>query len=99
MGGFDGVERFGERTDLVDLDEDRVGDTHLDAIAQACGVRHEQVVADELALGADEIGQDLPAFPVVFGHAVLDRDDRVLGHEVREIVGLLAGLRVLPSPS
>jgi hypothetical protein len=35
---LDGVERFGQRADLVDLDQDRVGDAHLDAVAQARGL-------------------------------------------------------------
>ncbi len=41
-------------------------------------VRDEQVVADELDLAAELVGEQLPAVPVVLGAAVLDRDDRVL---------------------
>ena len=44
LGGLDGLERLGERTDLVDLDQDRVGGTQLDALLEALGVGDEQVV-------------------------------------------------------
>ena len=36
------------------------------------------IVADELHLLAEPVGQELPALPVVLGHPVLDADDRVL---------------------
>ncbi|MND32218.1 hypothetical protein D3C80_227860 [compost metagenome] len=85
MRGFDGIERFRQRADLVDLDEDGVGNAHLDTVAQAGGIGDEQIVADQLNLGADLVGQDLPAFPVVFGHAVFDRDDRILASEFGQV--------------
>ena len=34
LGQFDGVERLGERADLVDLDEDRVGRAGINALLQ-----------------------------------------------------------------
>ena len=52
-------------------------------------VGHEQIVADQLALVADQVGQDLPAFPVVFRHAVFDRDDRIVRDQIGEIFRLL----------
>ncbi|SQC39936.1 Uncharacterised protein [Clostridium sporogenes] len=84
---FDCRERFGQRTDLVDLDEDRVRDALLDAFLQDARVRDEQVVADQLYLLAEAVGQQLPAVPVAFVHAVLDRHDRELVGERREVVG------------
>ena len=45
-------------------------------------VGDEEIVADELHLVAQGVGQLLPAVPVVLGAAVLDGDDRVLGDEV-----------------
>ena len=56
------------------------------------GVGDEEVVADQLAAAAELVGQQLPALPVVLGHAVLDRDDRVGVDEVGEVVGVLGGL-------
>ena len=65
---------------------------------QPLGVRHEQVVADELHAIAEPVGQQLPAVPVVLGHAVLDRDDRVARAEVVPELGHPAESSTLPSP-
>jgi hypothetical protein len=78
LGHLDGGEGFGQRADLVDLDEDRVGDALVDAFLQDLGVGDEQVVAHQLHLLAQALGQQLPAVPVAFGHAVFDADDGVL---------------------
>ena len=48
LGHLDGVQRLGQAADLVDLDEDGVRATQLDALRQALGVRDEQVVAHQL---------------------------------------------------
>ncbi len=59
-------------------------------------VGHEDVVADQLHLGADRVGEPLPARPVAFGQAVLDGDDRVLADPVLvERDHLVAGLDAL----
>ena len=100
---LDGLERLGERTDLVHLDEDGVRATELDALGQALRVRHEQVVAHQLHLAADAVGQLLPAVPVFLGHAVLDADDRelldergpIVDHLVARKLAALAGQHVL----
>jgi len=47
--------------DLIDLHQDRVGDAFLDAIREPRHVRHHQVVADQLTLVADQVGDALPA--------------------------------------
>src|SRR5512133_1017068 len=78
----DGIERLGERANLVDLDQNRVGNSLLDPLSEANLVRHEQVVADQLALLAKLLREQLPAVPVVFGQTVFDRDDRVLRAEL-----------------
>src|SRR5690606_22655415 len=65
IGRLDGVDRLGERSDLVDFDEDAIADAALDAFAEPLDVRHEQVVTDELHVVADGVGQMLPAVPVV----------------------------------
>jgi GNAT superfamily N-acetyltransferase len=53
MRELDRLDRFGQRADLVDLDQDAVGDSLVDAALQALGVGDEQVVADQLHLGAE----------------------------------------------
>ena len=55
----------------------------LDALLQPRDVGHEEVVANKLDVGAEPVGQQAPAVPVVLGHAVLDRDDRVAGGPLR----------------
>ena len=42
------VHRFGDGADLVQLDEDGVAASVLNAFDEAFGVRDEQVIADEL---------------------------------------------------
>ena len=56
-----GLDRLGERPDLVHLDENRVGDAALDPVAQPLGVRDEDVVADELDAVAELARQRLQA--------------------------------------
>jgi len=74
MSQVDRFKRLGERADLVDLDEDRIGAAHFDALGQALGVGDKKVVANELALAADFLSNGSPAVPIVFGEAVLDAD-------------------------
>ena len=79
---LDGFERLGERADLVDLDENRIGDALFNAALQALDVGDEEIVADELNAAAQLVGQQLPAFPVVFGETVFEGDDRILAAPV-----------------
>ena len=43
---LDRLERFAQRADLVDLDQDRVADTALDPAGETLGVGDEQIIAD-----------------------------------------------------
>ena len=73
-----GVERLGQRADLVDLDQDRIGDALLDALASAASTLvTNRSSPTSWHLLAERFGQRLPAVPVVLRHAVLDRDDRI----------------------
>src|SRR5215210_5596169 len=78
VGQLHGLERLGERADLVDLDEDGVADTLLDATPEYLGVRHEQVVAYELDPAPQPLRDHGPPFPVVLGEAVLYAQDGIL---------------------
>ena len=71
------VERFGQRADLVELDEHAVRHVFFKTHFDALHVGDEKIVADELHAVAERIGEHLPALPVVLRHAVLKRDDRV----------------------
>ena len=86
---LDCVERLGERTNLVDLDEDRVGSAELDSLLEVLNVGDEEIVADELALRTDGLGESHPAVPVSFSHTIFDRVDRILLDETLEVLDLL----------
>ena len=55
---LDGVEGLGDGADLVDFDEDGVGDFLLDSLLEALGVGDEEVVADELDEVAYLLGEE-----------------------------------------
>ncbi len=67
------------------------GDALVDALLEALDVRHEQVVADELHAVAEQTRERCPTVPVVLGHAVFDRHDRVAAAQVGQPVGELGG--------
>ena len=79
FGKFDGIQGFSQRADLVQLNQNRIRDTLPDPLAKEFDIGYKQVIAHELNLCAKGCGQLLPARPVVFRTAVLDRDDWVLG--------------------
>src|SRR4029078_5296037 len=54
--------------------------------AQPLHIRHEKIVADKLASPAHPVGHELPAFPVILGHSVFDRHDRVTDDDARPYV-------------
>ena len=89
---FNGFEGFRDGADLVDLDEDGVAAFFFNTAAETLSVSNEEVVADELDVAADLLGQVLPAVPVVFGEAVFEGDDGVLPGPVDPEVGHLAGV-------
>src|SRR3990170_5730028 len=72
LGHAHGVERLRQRSDLVHLDENGVGDALLDASLQPHHISDEKIVADELAASAQGLRERPPSLPVVLGHAVLD---------------------------
>ena len=88
---LDRVERLGERPDLVDLDEDRVGDCFVDTHLETTCVGDEQVVADQLTTVADRVGQRLPPGPVILGHSVFDRDHRIRVDDSGPVLHQLVG--------
>ena len=54
-------------------------------------IRHEEVVADELHALAEPLGEQPPAVPVVLGHRVLEREDRVAAAELAPPLDELLG--------
>src|SRR5262249_43617359 len=66
-----------------------IADAVLDAFGKPGHVGDEQIIANELTLGADEIGEDFPALPIVFRHTILDGYDWVAPDKISKIFGLL----------
>jgi hypothetical protein len=88
---LDRLERLRERTDLIQLDEDRVRDVRLDSAREALGAGHEYVVSHELNPITKRCGEPGPTLPIVLGKSIFDGDDRIfvepfpieLDHSVR----------------
>ena len=84
VGERHGVERLGQRADLVDLDQQRVG-----ATARRCrGASRSGLVTNRSSptictRSPSSCGERAPALPVVLVQRVLDRDDRVGVEPVR----------------
>src|ERR1700732_2484569 len=89
MRHIDGGERFGQGANLIYLDQDRIGDAVGDPTRETRDIGDEQIVADELAFLANEPREDLPAFPIILGHRVLDRYNRIVHDKLRQILRLL----------
>ncbi|CCK08265.1 phosphopyruvate hydratase [Cronobacter sakazakii 696] len=86
---FDRSQSFGQRTDLVEFDQDGVSDAFLDAFFQDFGVGNEQVVAHQLDFVAQHFGLVCKTIPVRLVQTVFDGNDRVLFGQVFQEVGEL----------
>jgi hypothetical protein len=42
------VERLGQRADLIDLDQNLVGDADINSFLKELGIRYKKIVANEL---------------------------------------------------
>src|SRR5947208_323258 len=62
---------------------------NMPAVAQSYGTRPGQVSADTLRGLAVRLGQSLPALPIALAHAVLNRQNRIVRCEPREVFHLL----------
>ncbi len=48
LGHSNGLQRLSERTDLIELDQDGVGDSLIDTALENLCIGHEQVVSNQL---------------------------------------------------
>lgn len=81
------LNRLGQGTDLVDLEEESVARLELDGLLDAERVGDSQIVTDNLdVLGLGEVA---PGLPVVLSEGVLDGDNGVLLAELGVKVGKL----------
>ena len=92
-GKINGVERFTHRADLVDLDQDCVGNALVDTLLQELYVCDKQVVPNQLNLATDFFRKIRPAFPIIFGQAIFQRNNRIiirpLRPEAHHVIGTL----------
>src|SRR5690606_31834650 len=95
VGQIDRVDRFGEGPDLIDLDQDAVGNPFVDAAPQPLDVGYEQIVPYKLALAADLVGEQLPASPIVFAAAILDAANGELVDPARQQFDHAGGVEFL----
>ena len=94
MSHLDRFQRFGNRTDLVQLDQNGVAAAQFDALLQTFSIGNEQVVANQLYLAAQLCRQLLPAFPVFFVQSVFDRDDRILLYQISPVLNQFVGSKI-----
>ena len=88
---LDAFHGFRKRTDLIDFDQDRVGDAFLNAFFQTGAVGDEKIIADELNFFAQLLREMFPADVIFLVHAVFDRYDRVLANEIRVVCNEFLG--------
>jgi hypothetical protein len=67
LRGVDGLQCLRERTNLVELHQDRVAHTRFDAAAQSLFVGDEKIVAHELHAITERAREARPSVPIVFG--------------------------------
>ena len=91
LSHLNGFQSLGEGANLINLHQDGVGATLFYAAMQIFNVGNEQVVAHELDTASETLGEQTPAFPVVFGHTVFNRVDGIFVHQLLEVVNLLFG--------
>ena len=86
FGHVDGLKRLGQGANLVELNQNRIRHTTVDALLQNLSVGDKQIVANQLHLTTNTIRQRLPAVPIRLIHAVFHRNDGETVTEVGEIV-------------
>lgn len=91
---LDCSQSFGQRTDLVEFDQDGVSDTFFDTFFQDLGVGYEQVVTNQLDFVAQNFGLVCETIPVRFVQTVFDGNDRILfGQFFQEVSEFFRGER------
>ena len=72
MGHLDRFQRFGNRSDLVQLNQNGIAAAKGNPFCQTFGVGDKQIVSHQLYPVSQLPGQHLPAFPVLFVQTVLN---------------------------
>ena len=95
MSHFNSLQCFGQRTNLVYLNQDRVSCTHLDTLLQELRVGYKQVVTNQLTTVANLLGQLHPVVPIVLIQTVLNRVDRIFCNQFFQVSNLLISGQLL----
>ena len=69
---FNRLERLGQGADLVHLDENRIGNTLLNTLAEEIDIGDEEIVTDELNFVPQARGQFFPTGPIVLRASIFD---------------------------
>ena len=85
------LQRLGQRSNLVQLDQDRIADPIADALREDLHVGHKDIVPDQLHTFPKTLGQHAPALPVKLTQTILDRQNRKAVHEARVVPDHLLG--------
>mmetsp|Transcript_40714 Transcript_40714/g.68147 ORF Transcript_40714/g.68147 Transcript_40714/m.68147 type:complete len:592 (+) Transcript_40714:461-2236(+) len=92
LGHLDALQGLCHGADLVNLDEDGVARGHADALSEPRGVGDEEIVPDDLRLGAQRLRHVYVPVPVVLVQRVLNGDDGVvLDPPVEDVDHLVGG--------
>ena len=75
VGVLCGLDRLGESTDLVDLEEEGIAGLELNGLLDADWVGDSQIISDNLEVRALE--EVAPGLPVILGEWILNADDWV----------------------
>lgn len=75
-----GFQRLRERTDLIQLDKNGIANALVDSFRKNRRIRTEEITADKFDTGTEFPSQCFPAGLIIFFHAVLRQNDRILPH-------------------
>lgn len=73
------LNRFSQASNLVDLQQEGIARLLLDGSLDSLFVGDEEVIADDLYLGAEAFGDEIPSFPVVLIEGIFNWDDGIFG--------------------
>ena len=76
----DAINRY--NPDLIYFDQYRIGCFSPYSFCKPSGIRHEQIITDQLHLISQLCRQFLPAFPIFFIQRILDGNDRIFFYKL-----------------
>ena len=81
-GHLDRCDRLAQSTNLVELDQHRIGNLLFDAALDALDIGDKQVVADQLYSVAQGLVEQFPSLPVILSQTILQDDDGVFANPI-----------------